>query len=359
MSRWCPLGRWWVVVPLLLALSLVGTVGGCAIVERDLTSRSQNLLDARGLTDVSLDFEYRTAKLRGPEARRPAALEVVTLDGVRSVTYTATDATPTAAATPTVDARIAFDGTRMVLTGVVASAAQRTRLVDVASAAVGAANVDERLTIGVGATRADLDGAVEQLAAVMGQVPGALTTAQFRLSDRALTASGAGVAGKLEPVTAALDDATASGLTVTNTIGSGAAPSATTPAPTSAPAVQKKLDELLRGTTIQFATASTDITPASKAILNRAAAVMRPALRGNPRLKVSVDGHTDDQGDAGRNQTLSEGRATAVLEYLANAGVPLGRLSAKGYGEDRPVASNGTDKGRIANRRIEFSVTGA
>jgi OmpA-OmpF porin, OOP family len=123
--------------------------------------------------------------------------------------------------------------------------------------------------------------------------------------------------------------------------------------------VQKKLDELLRGTTIQFATASTDITPASKAILDRAATVMRPALRGNPRLKVSVDGHTDDQGDAGRNQRLSEGRATAVLEYLANAGVPRGRLSAKGYGEDQPVASNGTDKGRLANRRIEFTVTGA
>ena len=111
--------------------------------------------------------------------------------------------------------------------------------------------------------------------------------------------------------------------------------------------------------TIQFATASTDITPASRAILDRAAEVMQPALRVNPRVKVSVDGHTDDQGDAGRNQRLSEGRATAVLEYLANAGVPRGRLSAKGYGEDQPVASNGTDKGRLANRRIEFTVTGA
>ena len=230
---------------------------------------------------------------------------------------------------------------------------------DVASAAVGKANVDDQLTIGAAGTSADLDGAVEQLAAVMGTVPGALTAAQFRLSDRALTASGTGVTGKVEPVTAALNDATASGLTVTNTIGSGAVPSTTTPAPTPVPAVQKKLDALLRGTTIQFATASTDITPASRAILDRAAEVMQPALRGNPRLKVSVDGHTDDQGDAGRNQTLSEGRATAVLQYLANAGVPRGRLSAKGYGEDQPVASNGTDKGRLANRRIEFTVTGA
>ena len=86
---------------------------------------------------------------------------------------------------------------------------------------------------------------------------------------------------------------------------------------------------------------------------------MRPALRANPRLSVSVDGHTDDQGEAGRNQALSERRAEAVLQYLAAAGVPRGRLSAIGYGESKPVASNGTDNGRRANRRIEFTVTGA
>jgi OmpA-OmpF porin, OOP family len=357
MSRWCPMCRWWVVVPLLLGLSLLGTIGGCAIVEKDLTSRSQKLLDARGLTDVSLDFEYRTAKLRGPEAQRQAALEVVTLDGVRSGTYTATDAAPTAVATPTVDARVAFDGTRMVLTGEVGSNAQRTQLVDAATRAVGQGNVDDKLTVGEAGTSAALDGAVGQLAAVLGTAPGALSNARFDLVGLALTASGEGIAGKLAPVTSVLDAARATGLEVTNGIGNAPPAVATPPAP--APAVQKKLDELLRGTTIQFATASTDITPASKTILDRAAAVMRPALRGNPRLKVSVDGHTDDQGDAGRNQTLSEGRAAAVLDYLAAAGVPRGRLSAKGYGEDQPVASNRTDKGRLANRRIEFTVTGA
>ena len=147
MSRWCPLCRWWILAPLALALSLLGTIGGCALVERDLTSRSQALLQDRGIDDVSVDFEFRNATLRGPEAQRDAALEVNTLEGVRSAEYIAADVEPTTGEAATVDTTASFDGTRMVLTGSVASEEQRTRLVDAATAAVGAENVDDQLTV--------------------------------------------------------------------------------------------------------------------------------------------------------------------------------------------------------------------
>lgn len=76
-------------------------------------------------------------------------------------------------------------------------------------------------------------------------------------------------------------------------------------------------------------------------------------------FRVAVTGHTDSVGSEGSNQALSEGRANAVVAYLADNDVPLERLSAKGMGETAPVASNDTSEGRARNRRIEFVVTQA
>jgi len=80
------------------------------------------------------------------------------------------------------------------------------------------------------------------------------------------------------------------------------------------------------------------------------------AARRCPTAEIEVGGHTDSDGSDEYNQTLSEARANAVRLALIEAGVFAGRLTAKGYGEDNPVADNSTDAGKARNRRIEFTV---
>lgn len=74
-------------------------------------------------------------------------------------------------------------------------------------------------------------------------------------------------------------------------------------------------------------------------------------------FRIQIEGHTDNEGDAGYNQTLSERRANSVQAYLADNGVEIGRMSAIGFGENNPIATNETPEGKAANRRINFVVT--
>jgi outer membrane protein OmpA-like peptidoglycan-associated protein len=73
--------------------------------------------------------------------------------------------------------------------------------------------------------------------------------------------------------------------------------------------------------------------------------------------KIEVSGHTDDTGPAGGNQRLSEGRAAAAAQRLIDQGVSSDRITSVGRGEDQPVAPNSSDAGRLANRRVEFTLT--
>lgn len=71
---------------------------------------------------------------------------------------------------------------------------------------------------------------------------------------------------------------------------------------------------------------------------------------------VIVEGHTDDRGNDERNLDLSQRRANAVMRYMIGRGVSPDRLLARGYGETRPIATNATNAGRSANRRVEFTI---
>ena len=79
-------------------------------------------------------------------------------------------------------------------------------------------------------------------------------------------------------------------------------------------------------------------------------------LQDIPTLKIEISGHTDNVGAASFNELLSQKRADAVVNYLLAKGVDKKRLSAKGYGQSNPVASNETTEGRAANRRTEFEI---
>jgi len=83
-------------------------------------------------------------------------------------------------------------------------------------------------------------------------------------------------------------------------------------------------------------------------------------LKANPALKVQINGHTDNTGNAATNKTLSLKRATSVVDYLVAHGVDAARLSAKGFGSDRPIVSNDDEMGgREINRRTEIEIIGA
>ena len=75
-----------------------------------------------------------------------------------------------------------------------------------------------------------------------------------------------------------------------------------------------------------------------------------------PDKMIEIGGHTDSTGSAEYNLALSEHRAVAVREALMRAGVDGARMTAKGYGETNPLANNGTEQGRVVNRRIEFNI---
>lgn len=79
-------------------------------------------------------------------------------------------------------------------------------------------------------------------------------------------------------------------------------------------------------------------------------------LNNNTQIKIEIAGHTDNVGNATSNQKLSQGRAQAVADFIVSKGIDKGRVSAKGYGSAKPVASNKTAAGKAENRRVEFTI---
>jgi outer membrane protein OmpA-like peptidoglycan-associated protein len=104
---------------------------------------------------------------------------------------------------------------------------------------------------------------------------------------------------------------------------------------------------------VQFELGKATLKPESNAILNQIADIMRKY----PDYVLSIEGHTDNTGTADVNQRLSESRAKACYEYLAQKGIPVKRLKYKGFGQSRPIADNSTYSGRTLNRRVEFNLT--
>ena len=101
---------------------------------------------------------------------------------------------------------------------------------------------------------------------------------------------------------------------------------------------------------ITFDVGKSTIKPESMTEINRIAQLMKD----NPDLKFSVEGHTDNTGNAASNQTLSEARSKAVLDKLVEMGISNDRLKSAGKGQTKPIADNSTDEGRAKNRRVEF-----
>ncbi len=116
-------------------------------------------------------------------------------------------------------------------------------------------------------------------------------------------------------------------------------------------ACETSLRQLLEGARIEFATASAELLPSSRPLLERVAGVAR-SCPGTLR----IEGHTDAVGPPAANARLSAARAETVRGALIARGLSPARLVAEGLGADRPLATNDTADGRARNRRIEFHV---
>jgi len=105
---------------------------------------------------------------------------------------------------------------------------------------------------------------------------------------------------------------------------------------------------------VLFDTGKYSLKPGAREKLAKVAGI----LIAYPGLNIEVGGYTDNVGGDSMNQTLSENRAGSVRDYLVQQGVATNSVSAKGFGNTLPVASNGNSSGRQQNRRVELLVSG-
>ncbi len=101
---------------------------------------------------------------------------------------------------------------------------------------------------------------------------------------------------------------------------------------------------------VNFDTGSDKIKAESQPVLDE----VRNLLSQNGDLRLNIEGHTDNVGDAAANLALSKKRAAAVVAWLTSQGIAAGRLSSAGFGATRPVADNASELGRARNRRVEL-----
>jgi outer membrane protein OmpA-like peptidoglycan-associated protein len=114
--------------------------------------------------------------------------------------------------------------------------------------------------------------------------------------------------------------------------------------------VRQKVDYASQN--ILFAATSYKLLSSSNKGLDEVAKI----LQADPQLKLAIDGHTDNSGNAEKNQKLSENRANAVKDYFVKKGIDASRFTATGHGQAEPIADNKTAAGRRKNRRVEMKL---
>lgn len=243
---------------------------------------------------------------------------------------------------PSYDFTAGSDPGTLTLKGSVPDAAAHAKLLDAARTAFVGARIDDEVKVQGGAP----DGFGQAALAGLRQLS-RLDKGQLALSDSSLSLTGSALFPKAEgQIRTALADLP-KGFSARSDI--GAAPPA---AGTDAAGCQALFGELLGKGKIQFETAKAKIDGVSSGLLDHLVGI---ALRC-PAQTIEISGHTDASGNEQSNLDLSKRRAQAVVDYLADAGLDRGHLTAIGYGATKPIAPNDTPDGMAKNRRIEFVV---
>ncbi|SHG06447.1 Outer membrane protein OmpA [Kaistia soli DSM 19436] len=206
---------------------------------------------------------------------------------------------------------------------------------------------DGEIELGLDRASGAPDGLQEGVLAAL-QAVSRLAAGHAVLTDRQLDLSGAAVSdGARQAIEADLTAALPEGYVLSSAIIVAVGGD-----PLSAPECQQALDVELSRQQIVFDEDDASIQPQSFGLVDRLAAIVQRC----PAARVEISGHTDSAGSARRNKALSADEAENVLERLVADGVRRERLTAVGYGESKPVASNATADGRDRNNRIVFTV---
>ena len=236
------------------------------------------------------------------------------------------------------------DGAGMALTGHVPDTETRDEVVAFAQRQFGSVPVADTMTLASGAPGDLIEGIGVGLTALQN-----LSAGSVALLDRKMTVRGvadnASIRDRVvELLTAGLPDGydSIADIRVQNA----------GPAPVAADECQSLLNDILAGNIIRFEVGSADLREESFAVLDR---LLETAERC-PESRIEIAGHTDADGTDEFNRRLSQSRAEAVRRYLVDGGIAGDRLTARGYGESEPIASNDTDAGKARNRRIEFNI---
>jgi outer membrane protein OmpA-like peptidoglycan-associated protein len=138
-------------------------------------------------------------------------------------------------------------------------------------------------------------------------------------------------------------------------VGSAPPPVEAEPPPEPQKRVEVRENKIVINEKVQFLVNSDKILEVSHSLLDEVAKV----IKDHPQIKkIEVEGHASAEGSDAKNLSLSNRRAKAVMKYLTGTGgIAKEVLSAKGYGETRPIADNETEDGREKNRRVEFTIT--
>ncbi len=238
-----------------------------------------------------------------------------------------------------------FDGSAVNLTGYAPSLEAKSAIEAKAKEIFPGKTVNSELKLAAGAP----DGFLNAVTFGLGQIAG-LADGAFSLSDLNYTVKGkpADTASYEAALKAAKENLPAGMKLAAADLVAPSAP-AFTPTP-EAKACEDSIGAILSTGKINFEVSQAVITQDSFEVLAKIAA----ALNGCPAAKMEIGGHTDTDGDDASNQALSEARANAVRDMLMKAGVNGVNISAKGYGEAKPLAANDTDENKAKNRRIEF-----
>ncbi len=348
-----------VVAWLLLALLALGLRRGP--IEDELADRAVLAVRSHGQTGVQVSFDGRDATVHGTfpsAAEAEAARQVVArVSGARSVSlgsdiHIVPAALPGAVAKPFV---IAVDGGSLTVTATVPDRAAREQLLGAAAAAssgtlTGKVTVDPDAAAPPVTALADL---TRTLTAVAGEhrvtITGSSVVVEGSVGDTdEATRLGSDIlarARRTQPA-ATLDNR----LTVRSVTSRSVTSTPASVGESAAQPATGRLAEAVAEGRITFETDSSELTEADRIHLDRIAAVLRES-----ELSVLVAGHTDARGPRAVNEALSLLRAQAAEAYLVNHGVPAERLQAAGFASDHPVATNDTEAGRAANRRVEIS----
>lgn len=235
---------------------------------------------------------------------------------------------------------VTYDGSDMLLTGVVASEVERQVLLDAAVGAVGARRVTDELAVDPDTgIAADTTARLGELVRAM---PANLSSGESGFNGTDLYANGVLITAASRE---AFDVAAAA---------VGVTPDLMDPPPASeddAEDLEARLNAFVTENPIQFEPGSAVLTESAVPVIDRIAS---EALRFGG-ISITVEGHTDSDGEATANLQLSQERAEAVRVALVERGVPADSVEAAGFGSERPIVVDGTED-KTASRRVEFRV---